>query len=99
MPMELGSENDDSRRVRADLRRMAEEVAASMRISGFNPTPEMMEQVIERVARSIADGSYERRVEEARIRVGHPEAGSVVTDAKVPRQGASGDDNRSLGQG
>ena len=74
MPMERGSENDDSRRARADLRRMAEEVAASMRISGFNPTPEMMEQVIEELERSIRDGSYDRRVEAARVAVGHPEA-------------------------
>jgi hypothetical protein len=99
MPMERGSENDDSRRGRADLVRMAEGVAASMRLAGFNPTPAMLQRAIEELERSIRDGSYDRRVEAARVAVGHPGAGSVVTGAKVPGQGASGDDNRSLGQG
>ncbi len=99
MPMELGSENDDSSRVRADLVRMAEGVAASMRLAGFNPTPAMLQQAIDEHERSIRDGSYDRRVEAARVAVRHREAGSVVTDAKMPGQGGRGDDNRSSGQG
>ena len=99
MPMQLGSENDDSGRVRADLVRMAEGVAASMRLAGFNPTPAMLQRAIDQHERSIRDGSYDRRVEAARVDVRHREAGSVVTDAKVPGQGGQGDDNRSSGQG